>query len=417
MSEAQILRDPGAAYDVERIRADFPILSETMHGERLTFLDNGASAQKPRQVIDAVSSVYEREYANVHRGAYYLSEKATERYEGSRDITQRFLNAASRQEIVFTKNVTEAINLVAYTYARRVLQPGDEIIITDMEHHSNIVPWQLMRDERGLILKYVSCTDDGEFRIEDLAKLITPKTKLISLTHVSNVMGTVVPIKEVAKLAHDNGAKLMVDGAQAIMHMPVDVQDLDCDFYAFTGHKIYGPSGIGVLYGKAELLDAMPPFLGGGDMISTVTMEKSTWAGLPAKFEAGTPPIAQAIGLGAALDYVSGVGLPGIAAHENDLLNYATQQLASIDGLRIIGTAPSKTSVISFTMDCAHPHDISTIIDRAGVCVRAGHHCAQPLMERMGVPATTRASFGMYNTREEADTLVAALQSVQELFG
>ncbi|MGB0554586.1 MAG: aminotransferase class V-fold PLP-dependent enzyme, partial [Alphaproteobacteria bacterium] len=330
MSEAQILRDPGAAYDVERIRADFPILSETMHGERLTFLDNGASAQKPRQVIDAVSSVYEREYANVHRGAYYLSEKATERYEGSRDITQRFLNAASRQEIVFTKNVTEAINLVAYTYARRVLQPGDEIIITDMEHHSNIVPWQLMRDERGLILKYVSCTDDGEFRIEDLAKLITPKTKLISLTHVSNVMGTVVPIKEVAKLAHDNGAKLMVDGAQAIMHMPVDVQDLDCDFYAFTGHKIYGPSGIGVLYGKAELLDAMPPFLGGGDMISTVTMEKSTWAGLPAKFEAGTPPIAQAIGLGAALDYVSGVGLPGIAAHENDLLNYATQQLASI---------------------------------------------------------------------------------------
>jgi cysteine desulfurase/selenocysteine lyase len=417
MSEAQILRDPGAEYDIDRIRADFPILAETMHGKPLTFLDNGASAQKPRQVIDAVSSTYESEYANVHRGAYYLSEKATERYEGSREITQRFLNAASRQEIIFTKNVTEAINLVAFTYARRVLQPGDEIIITDMEHHSNIVPWQLMRDERGLILKYVSCTDDGEFRIEDLAKLITPKTKLISLTHVSNVMGTVVPIKEVAKLAHDNGAKLMVDGAQAIMHLPVDVQDLDCDFYVFTGHKIYGPSGIGVLYGKAELLEAMPPFLGGGDMISTVTMEKSTWAGLPAKFEAGTPPIAQAIGLGAALDYVSGVGLSGIAAHENDLLNYATQELASIDGLRIIGTAPNKTSVISFIMDCAHPHDISTIIDRAGVCVRAGHHCAQPLMERMGVPATTRASFGMYNTREECDTLVAALQSVQELFG
>ena len=415
MSQAQYQNDM-SAYDVNRIRADFPILSQEVHGKPLTFLDNGASAQKPRQVIDAMRSVYETEYANVHRGAYQLSERATERYEGARDIVQRFLNAKSRQEIVFRKNVTEAINLVAYSYARRVLEPGDEVIITDMEHHSNIVPWQLMRDERGLVLKYVSCTDDGEFRIEDLAKLITPKTKLISLTHVSNVMGTVVPIKEVAKLAHDNGAKLMVDGAQAVMHMPVDVQDLDCDFYAFTGHKIYGPSGIGVLYGKAELLDAMPPFLGGGDMILSVTMEKSTWAALPAKFEAGTPPIAQAIGLGAALEYVSGIGLEGIAAHEIDLLNYATQQLSSIDGLRIIGTAPNKTSVISFTMDGAHPHDISTIIDQAGVCVRAGHHCAQPLMERMGVPATTRASFGMYNTREEADTLVAALGNVREIF-
>ena len=415
MSQAQYQNDV-SAYDVNRIRADFPILSQEVHGRPLTFLDNGASAQKPRQVIDAMRSVYETEYANVHRGAYQLSERATERYEGARDIVQRFLNAKSRQEIVFAKNVTEVINLVAYSYARCVLEPGDEVIITDMEHHSNIVPWQLIRDERGLVLKYVSCTDDGEFRIEDLAKLITPKTKLISLTHVSNVMGTVVPIKEVAKLAHEHGAKLMVDGAQAVMHMPVDVQDLDCDFYAFTGHKIYGPSGIGVLYGKAELLDAMPPFLGGGDMILSVTMEKSTWAALPAKFEAGTPPIAQAIGLGAALEYVSGIGLEGIAAHEIDLLNYATQQLSSIDGLRIIGTAPNKTSVISFTMDGAHPHDISTIIDQAGVCVRAGHHCAQPLMERMGVPATTRASFGMYNTREEADTLVAALGNVREIF-
>lgn len=415
MTQAKYQNDM-SAYDVNRIRADFPILSQEVHGKPLTFLDNGASAQKPRQVIDAMRSVYETEYANVHRGAYQLSERATERYEGARDIVQRFLNAKSRQEIVFAKNVTEVINLVAYSYARCVLEPGDEVIITDMEHHSNIVPWQLMRDERGLVLKYVSCTDDGEFRIEDLAKLITPKTKLISLTHVSNVMGTVVPIKEVAKLAHEHGAKLMVDGAQAVMHMPVDVQDLDCDFYAFTGHKIYGPSGIGVLYGKAELLDAMPPFLGGGDMILSVTMEKSTWAALPAKFEAGTPPIAQAIGLGAALEYVSGIGLEGIAAHEIDLLNYATQQLSSIDGLTIIGTAPNKTSVISFTMDGAHPHDISTIIDQAGVCVRAGHHCAQPLMERMGVPATTRASFGMYNTREEADTLVAALGRVREIF-
>jgi cysteine desulfurase/selenocysteine lyase len=416
MSRAQDVIDK-PAYDLDGIRADFPILNQEVHGKPLIFLDNGASAQKPRQVIDAMRDVYEAEYANVHRGAYYLSEKATERYEGARDIVQRFLNARNRQEIVFSKNVTEAINLVAYSYARRVLEPGDEIIITDMEHHSNIVPWQLMRDERDLVLKFVSCTDDGEFRIEDLAKLITPKTRLISLTHVSNVLGTVVPIKEVAKLAHDNGAKLMVDGAQAVMHMPVDVQDLDCDFYAFTGHKIYGPSGIGVLYGKAELLETMPPFLAGGDMISTVSMGKSTWAALPAKFEAGTPPIAQAIGLGVALEYVSSIGLEGIAAHEIDLLTHATQQLSSIDGLRIIGTAPGKTSVISFTMDCAHPHDISTIIDRAGVSVRAGHHCAQPLMERMGVPATTRASFGMYNTRDEVDTLVAALDSVRELFG
>ena len=416
MSRAQdVINKP--AYDIGGIRADFPILNQEVHGKPLIFLDNGASAQKPRQVIDAMRDVYEAEYANVHRGAYYLSEKATERYEGARDIVQRFLNARNRQEIVFSKNVTEAINLVAYSYARRVLEPGDEIIITDMEHHSNIVPWQLMRDERDLVLKFVSCTDDGEFRIEDLAKLITPKTRLISLTHVSNVLGTVVPIKEVAKLAHDNGAKLMVDGAQAVMHMPVDVQDLDCDFYAFTGHKIYGPSGIGVLYGKEELLETMPPFLAGGDMISTVSMGESTWAALPAKFEAGTPPIAQAIGLGVALEYVSSIGLEGIAAHEIDLLTHATQQLSSIDGLRIIGTAPGKTSVISFTMDCAHPHDISTIIDRAGVSVRAGHHCAQPLMERMGVPATTRASFGMYNTRDEADTLVAALDSVRELFG
>ena len=414
MGKAQIQNDM-LTYDVQNIRADFPILSRKVHGKPLIFLDNGASAQKPRQVIEIVRDVYEVDYANVHRGAYYLSEKATERYEGSRDIVQRFLNARSRQEIIFTKNVTEAINLVAYSYARNVLQPGDEIIVTDMEHHSNIVPWQLVRDEKGLVLKYVSCTDEGEFCIEDLAKLVTPKTKLISLTHVSNVMGTVVPVKEVAKMAHDNGAKLMVDGAQAVMHMAVDVQDLDCDFYAFTGHKIYGPSGIGVLYGKAELLDTMSPFLGGGDMIRTVTMEKSTWGALPAKFEAGTPPIVQAIGLGAAVQYVSGVGLAKIAAYETDLLNYATQKLTSIDGLRIIGMAQNKTSVISFTMDYAHPHDISTIIDRAGVCVRAGHHCAQPLMERMGVPATTRASFGMYNTREEADMLVAALGLVREL--
>jgi cysteine desulfurase/selenocysteine lyase len=407
----------GTTYDIDRIRGDFPILAREVHGKPLAFLDNGASAQKPRQVLDTLQDVYTSEYANVHRGAYYLSERATARYEGSRDIVQRFLNARHRHEIVFAKNATEAINLAAYSYGRKFLQPGDEIIISEMEHHSNIVPWQLIRDERDLVLKAAPVTDDGEFRIEDLARLITPKTKLIAITHVSNVMGTVVPIKAIAKLAHDAGAKLLVDGSQAVMHMPVDVQDLDCDFYVFTGHKIYGPSGIGVLYGKEEILDAMPPFLGGGDMIATVTIEKSTWAALPAKFEAGTPPIVQAIGLGAALDYVGGVGLPAIAEHERDLLNYATQRLASIDGLKIIGTAPDKTSVISFTMASAHPHDISTVIDRAGVCIRAGHHCAQPLMDRMGTPATARASFGMYNTRAEADTLVQALETVRELFG
>ncbi len=407
----------GTTYDIDRIRGDFPILAREVHGKPLAFLDNGASAQKPRQVLDTLQDVYTSEYANVHRGAYYLSERATARYEGSRDIVQRFLNARHRHEIVFAKNATEAINLTAYSYGRKFLQPGDEIIISEMEHHSNIVPWQLIRDERDLVLKAAPVTDDGEFRIEDLARLITPKTKLIAITHVSNVMGTVVPIKAIAKLAHDAGAKLLVDGSQAVMHMPVDVQDLDCDFYVFTGHKIYGPSGIGVLYGKEEILDAMPPFLGGGDMIATVTIEKSTWAALPAKFEAGTPPIVQAIGLGAALDYVGGVGLPAIAEHERDLLNYATQRLASIDGLKIIGTAPDKTSVISFTMASAHPHDISTVIDRAGVCIRAGHHCAQPLMDRMGTPATARASFGMYNTRAEADTLVQALETVRELFG
>ena len=401
--------------NIANIRAQFPALHQEVHGQPLVYLDNGATTQKPQVVIDAIQQYYAEQNSNIHRGVHYLSQLATDAYEASRTCIQKHLNAQHTHEIIFTRGTTEAINLVAHGF-RSLLKAGDEVIVSGMEHHSNIVPWQMIRDERGIVLKYVSCTDDGEFRIEDLARLITPKTKLISLTHVSNVMGTVVPIREVAKLAHDNGAKLMVDGAQAVMHMSVDVQDLDCDFYAFTGHKIYGPSGIGVLYGKAELLDAMPPFLGGGDMISTVTMEKSTWAALPAKFEAGTPPIAQAVGLGAALEYVSGVGLEAIAAHENDLLNYATQQLASVKGLKIVGTAPSKTSVISFTLDCAHPHDISTIIDRAGVSVRAGHHCAQPLMEALGVSSTARISFWLYNTQAEAESFIEYLTDIVERF-
>ena len=411
--------DPGPAtgFDIERIRADFPALSLEVHGKPLVFLDSAASAQKPRAVIDTMCRVYESEYANVHRGAYYLSERATALYEGARDTLRDFLNARDRKEIIFTRNVTEAINLVARTWGRENLKAGDEIIISEMEHHSNIVPWQMLRDELGLTLKVSPVSDDGEFLLDAYKALLTDRTKLVAMTHTSNVLGTVTPAKEITRLAHDAGAKVLLDGAQAVVHMPVDVQDIDCDFYGITGHKLYGPTGIGVLYGKEALLDAMPPFLGGGDMISSVSYEKSTWAPLPAKFEAGTPAIVQAIGFAAAVDYVTALGLENIAAHERDLLNYATQRLASIDGLRLIGTAPNKAAVVSFAMEAAHAHDISTIIDRAGVAIRAGHHCAEPLMNRMGVTATARASFGLYNTRAEADTLVQALETVQEIFG
>jgi len=408
---------PGATFDVERVRADFPILNETVHGRPLVFLDSAASAQKPRQVIDTVRHVYEHEYANVHRGAYHLSERATALYEGARDKVRDFLNARDRKEIIFTSNVTEAINLVAKSWGRAFLEEGDEIIISEMEHHSNIVPWQMLRDEKGLTLKIAPVSDDGVFLLDDFKRLLTERTKLVAITHVSNVLGTITPAEEIVRLAHDAGAKVLFDGAQAVVHMPVDVQALDCDFYGFTGHKLYGPSGIGVLYGKAELLDAMPPFLGGGDMIRSVTFEKTTYAPLPAKFEAGTPPIVQAIGLGAAIDYVSALGLANIAAHERDLLTYATQRLASVEGLRLIGTAPDKAAVASFTMESAHPHDISTVIDRAGVAIRAGHHCAEPLMARLGLVATARASFGIYNRREDADVLVDALETVREIFG
>ena len=404
-------------YDVLRYRSDFPILSEEVHGKPLVFLDNAASAQKPRQVIDAVRYVYEHEYANVHRGVHYMSEHATAAYEGARTKVRRFIKAGHDHEIIFTRNSTEAINMVAGTYGRRFLEPGDEIVISVMEHHSNIVPWQMLRDEKGLVLKAAPISDDGEFLLDEFKKLLTPRTKLVAITHTSNALGTVTPAAEIVRLAHEAGAKVLLDGSQAVVHSPVDVQALDCDFYVFTGHKLYGPSGVGVLYGKEDLLNAMPPYLGGGEMISTVTLAESTWAGLPNKFEAGTPMIAQAIGLGAAIDYVSEIGMERIAAYEQDLLLYATQKLNSIPGLTIYGTAPNKAAVISFGMDKAHPHDIATIIDRAGVACRAGHHCAQPLMDRMGVPAMTRASFGLYNTRADADTLVEALEFSRELLG
>ena len=405
-----------AGYDVERFRQDFPALSTLVRGKPLVFLDSAASAQKPKQVIDAVTRMYEAEYANVHRGLHYLSELATARYEGAREKVQSFINAKHSHEIIYTRGTTDALNLVAQSYARAFLKEGDEIIITTMEHHSNIVPWQMIRDEKGLELKAADVDEEGAFHLSALEALITDRTKIIAVPHVSNVLGTVLPVKQIAALAHKAGAILVVDGAQGVTHMPVDMQDLDCDFYAFSGHKLYGPTGIGILYGKEELLEKMPPVQGGGDMISTVTLEKSTWADLPHKFEAGTPPIVQAVGLGAAVDYVNAIGMAAIGAHEGDVLTYATQRLASVQGLRLIGTAPGKASVLSFVMDCAHPHDISTIIDQAGVAVRAGHHCAQPLMDRFDVPAMARASLGLYNTRQDIDALVDSLEKVREIF-
>lgn len=414
---AEALTETAASLDVEAVRRDFPILSRKIHGKPLVFLDSAASAQKPRQVIEAVDYLYENEYANVHRGIHWLSERATDRMESARETVRAFLNAGSTHEIVFTRSTTESINLVASSWGRKFLKAGDEIILSEMEHHSNIVPWQFLRDELGVVLRIAPITDDGELRMDELAKLLGPRTKLVAITHISNVLGTVLPVREIVRMAHDVGAKVLLDGAQAVTHLSVDVRDLDCDFYAFSGHKLYGPSGIGVLYGKEELLDAMPPYMGGGEMIRSVTFGKSEWADLPYKFEAGTPAIAQAVGLGAAIDYVTGLGMDNIAVHEQDLLSYATQRLSSIDGLKFFGTAAGKASVVSFTLDCAHPHDIGTLVDRAGVAIRVGHHCAQPLMDRMGVAATARASFGLYNTRDEIDTLCEALEGVVEFFG
>ena len=403
------------AYDVERVRRDFPILSEIVHGKPLVFLDSAASAQKPRQVIDALRYVYEHEYANVHRGIYYLSERATRRFEEAREAVRRFINAAHGHEIVFTRNATEAINLVAATFGRRFLAEGDEVVISEMEHHSNIVPWQMLRDEKGIVLKVVPITDDGELRLDALDRILGPRTKLVAITHMSNALGTIVPVAEVIARSHGVDAKVLLDGCQGVTHLGVDVQALDCDFYAFSGHKLYGPSGIGVLFGKEALLDAMPPYMGGGEMIETVTFEKSTWAPLPHKFEAGTPAIAQAIGLGVAIEYLEGLGMDAVRAHERDLLTYATQRLSAIEGLRIIGTAMAKASVLSMTASFAHAFDMATILDREGVAVRAGHHCAQPVMARFGIDSSVRASLGLYSNRADVDTLAEGLEKVRRV--
>lgn len=405
------------AFDVEKIRADFPILSRTVYGKPLTYLDNGASAQKPRQVIDAMTHVMNSEYANVHRGLHYLSNATTQAFEDAREKVRAFLNAPTTDEIIFTSGSTDAINLVASSYAGPLVKEGDEIVLTVMEHHSNIVPWHFLRERQGAVLKWAPISDEGDLDLEAFEKLLGKKTKLVAITHMSNVLGSVTPMKEVIRLAHSRGIPVLIDGSQSAVHMNVDVQDLDCDFFALTGHKVYGPTGIGVLYAKRDHLDAMRPYRGGGEMIREVTMEGVTYASAPHRFEAGTPAIIEAIGLGAALDYMHGVGREQIAAHEDALLAYATQKLSEINDLRIIGTSRTKGAIISFVMGSAHAHDIATIIDRAGVAVRAGHHCAQPLMERFGVTATCRASFAMYNTHEEVDRLVAALHDAKSFFG
>ncbi len=404
-----------SSYDVTKVRADFPILAREVHGKPLVYLDSAASAQKPQQVIDAITRVYSHEYANVHRGAYYLSETATAAYEAAREKVRGFINAAHVSEVVFTKGATEAINLVAATWGRKFLKEGDEIVLTTVEHHSNIVPWQLLREAVGCVLTVVPVAADGSIDIAEFAKAIGPKTKLVAVAHVSNVLGTVLPVRDIADLAHAAGAKILLDGCQGIVHAHVDVQDLGCDFYVFSGHKLYGPTGIGVLWARQELLEAMPPYQGGGDMIDTVTFAKTTWAPPPAKFEAGTPPIVQAIGLGAAIDYLNSLDRVAAAKHETALLRYAMSSLQQVPGIRLIGTAPGKAAVQSFVMDGAHPHDLATVLDRSGVCVRAGHHCAQPLMDVLGVTATTRASFGIYNTMAEVDALIAALRRAQEV--
>jgi cysteine desulfurase/selenocysteine lyase len=405
-----------APYDLEAIRADFPILREKIHGKPLTYLDNGASAQKPKQMLDAVQNAYEHEYANVHRGLHHLSNVATANFEKAREKVRAFLNARSDEEIIFTRNATEAINLVASSFGRSRIGEGDEILLTIMEHHSNIVPWHFIRERQGAVLKWAPVSDEGEFLLEEFERLITPRTKMIAVTQMSNVLGTIVPVKEIVRIARKHGIPVLVDGAQGAVHMPVDVQDLDCDFYAFTGHKLYGPTGIGVLYGKKELLEAMPPYEGGGEMISWVTQDDVAYGKPPHRFEAGTPAIVQAIGLGAAIDYVEGVGRERIAAHEEALLAYAMERLGELNWLRVIGRAKNKGAIISFEMEGAHAHDVSTILDRHGVAVRAGTHCCEPLLARFGVTSTCRASFAMYNSFDEVDRLVDALRKAHEMF-
>ncbi|MGQ3673386.1 cysteine desulfurase [Xanthobacter sp. TB0136] len=407
----------GAGYDVNRVREDFPILSLKVHGKPLTYLDNGASAQKPVQVLERMDQVYRTEYANVHRGLHYLANASTEAYEGGRERVARFLNARRNEEIVFTRSATEAINLVAATFGASRIQPGDEIVLSIMEHHANIVPWHFLREKLGAVIKWAPVDENGAFHLDAFEALLSERTKMVAVTHMSNVLGTVVPVKDVVRIAHARGIPVLVDGAQGAVHLDVDVQDIDCDFYVLTGHKLYGPTGIGALYAKYELLERMPPFNGGGEMIREVRQDSITYGDPPHRFEAGTPPIVEAAGLGAAIDYINSIGKDRIRAHEEDLTHYAQARLRELNAIRIIGDAPGKGSIISFEMQGAHAHDVATLIDMDGVAVRAGTHCAMPLLERFGVNATCRASFGLYNTREDVDRFIAALKKAQDIFG
>lgn len=409
-------RLPSRPFDVARIREDFPILKQLVRGMPLVYLDNAASAQKPQVVIDTLSRFYTTSYANIHRGIHWLSERATEAYESARAKIQRFLGAAEANEIVFVRGTTEAINLVAQTYGRTHVRAGDEILISTMEHHSNLVPWQMLCEATGAVLRVAPINDDGELLLDEFEKLLTPRTKLAAIAHVSNVLGTINPIRRIVELAHNHHVPVLVDGAQAVPHLAVDVQTLDCDFYAFSGHKLFGPTGVGVLYGKAALLEAMPPYQGGGHMIQSVTFEKTTYDKVPDRFEAGTPHIAGVVGLGAAVDYVRAIGLEAITAYERELLTYAMERVSKIAGVQLIGTAKEKAGVISFVVDGLHPHDLGTFLDNEGIAIRAGHHCAQPLMSRFGVPATARASLAFYNTKEEVDALTAAIHKSIEFF-
>lgn len=405
-----------AVYDVQKIRKDFPILNQLAHGKPLVYLDNAATTQKPQAVINAIVDYYQHDNSNVHRGVHLLSERATEAYEKARGSVQKFLNAADSSEIIFVRGTTEAINLVAQTYGRQNVGEG-EVVITAMEHHSNIVPWQMLCEEKHATLRVAPINDNGELLMDDFARLLGPKTKLVAVSHLSNALGTINPIREIVRLAHEKNIPVLVDGAQAAPRMAVDVQELDCDFYAISGHKLYGPTGIGVLYGKKKLLEAMPPYQGGGDMIASVTFEKTIYNRLPYKFEAGTPDIAGVIALGAAVEYLEQLGLEKIEKHEHELLAYATEKVSAIPGVKLIGTAKNKAGVLSFVMEGIHPHDIGTILDHEGIAIRTGHHCAQPVMQRFGIPATARASFGLYNTKEEIDALVAGIKKVSEVMG
>jgi len=413
---AKTITNTPAPFDVEKFRNDFPILNEQVHGKPLVYLDNAATSQKPKQVIESLDAYYRETNSNIHRGVHTLSEKATAIYEKARDKVKVFINADSTKEIVFVRGATEAINLVAQSFGRNTLKPGDEIIITELEHHSNIVPWQILVEQTGATLNYIPINDAGELILEEYEKLLSDKTRIVAVGHISNALGTINPIKTIIDKAHAVGAKVIVDGAQAVPHTRVDVKELDCDFYVFSGHKLFGPTGIGVLYGKEAVLESMPPYQGGGDMIQMVTMEKSTYNALPYKFEAGTPHIAGVIGLGAAIDYVNELGLEAAAQYEIELLDYANEQASQISGLNFIGTAENKTSILSFTLDGIHPHDIGTILDGEGVAIRAGHHCAMPVMERFNIPATARASFAFYNTRKEVDALIQAIDKCQKVF-